>query len=240
MYNDFALIYDRFQEIDYDEFIEFYNKILGGGAMTIIDLGCGTGEITYRLAGRGHNVIGVDISEEMLTAAQDKALSTGANIMFIKGDMTEFVYGNGADAVISSLDCVNYLTDISEVKAAFECVYKSLNPGGVFIFDINSGYKLKNILGDNTFVYEDEDAYCVWDCAYFDEDKICSFDLNFFVRGSDGRFDRYYEYQEERAYSIEEITAALKSAGFKDIEVYSDLTMSPPNEKSERIFFAAQ
>ena len=101
MYNDFALIYDRFQEIDYDEFIEFYNKILGEGTMTIIDLGCGSGEITYRLAGRGHNVIGVDISEEMLTAAQDKALSTGGNIMFIKGDMTEFVYGSGRGYIVA-------------------------------------------------------------------------------------------------------------------------------------------
>lgn len=242
MYNDFALIYDRFQEIDYDSFIRFYESVFKDDSINkVIDLGCGTGEIGIRLAKSGYDVIGVDMSEEMLTAALDKSIDAGAadNIIFIHGDMTKFVYHGGADAVVSALDCVNYLTDRDDVISAFKCVYASLADGGVFIFDINSEYKLSRVLGDNTFVYDDDDAYCVWDCGYYPDEKICGFDLNFFIKAKDGSYTRYAEYQEERAYSIQEITEALTAAGFGSIEVFADLAFEPPADNSERIFFVA-
>lgn len=238
MYNDFALVYDRFQETDYDSFIEFYQKVLGDNVKTVLDLGCGSGEITLRLAKCGYDVIGVDISDDMLALAQDKAYSAGQDILFINSDMTEFVHPSGVDAVVSSLDCINYLTDYSDLVSAFSCVRESLNKNGVFIFDINSEYKLSHIFGNNTFVYEDKDAYCVWECEYFPEDRICGFDLNFFVRqGNNNLYDRYFEYQEERAYSIDEIKMALSEAGLNLLSVYADLEHKSPTDTSERLFF---
>lgn len=238
MYNDFALVYDRFQEIDYDSFIRFYQKMLGDNVKTVLDLGCGSGEITLRLAKCGYDVMGVDISDDMLALAQDKAYSSGRDIFFVNGDMTEFVHPSGVDAVVSSLDCINYLTDYNDVVSAFVCVYESLNKGGLFIFDINSEYKLSHILGDNTFVYEDEEAYCVWNCEYSPEERICGFDLNFFVRqGENNMYNRYFEYQEERAYSIDEIKAAICEAGLSLINVYADLSIEAPEDNAERLFF---
>lgn len=238
MYDDFARIYDRFQEIEYDKFVEFYEEIFGDGKpKTIIDLGCGSGNITIPLAKRGYKAAGIDISAEMLSLAQNKAFENNLDIMFLNQDMTCFEFSEKVDAVISSLDCINYLAEIKDVMRMFKSVYKALNAGGIFIFDINSEYKLKEILGNNTFVYEDDEAYCVWDCGYFPEDEIVSFDLNFFIKDKSGMYERYSEYQEERIYSIEELKSTAEECGFAEINVFSDLAFEQPREKSERIFF---
>lgn len=243
MYNDFAEIYDRFQEIDYDGFIDFYKNIFKENGVlpkNIIDLGCGSGEITLRLKKCGYDTVGIDISEDMLAIAQNKAIEQGADILFLNQDMTEFKYPEKVNAVISTLDCMNYLTEYEDLKRAFKCVSKVIADNGLFIFDINSEYKLSQILGNNTFVYEDNSAYCVWECGYFPEDKICSFDLNFFVKDSaepNAKYERYFEYQEERAYSIDEIKSALKEAGLSLLSVYADLEQKPPTDTSERLFF---
>ncbi len=243
MYNDFAKIYDRFQEIDYDEFVDFYKKIFAENNFypeTVIDLGCGSGEISLRMSKSGYKIVGVDISEDMLAIAQDKAFEQGSDILFLNQDMAEFEYPNKADAVISSLDCINYLTEYEDVEKTFKCVKQVLLDGGLFIFDINSEYKLSEILGNNTFIYEDDDAFCVWDCGYFPDDKICGFELNFFVKTAesrDGKYDRYFEYQEEHAYCIDEIKSALSEAGLNLLNIYADLKCETPIETSERIFF---
>lgn len=246
MYNDFAKVYDRFQEIDYDEFVDFYKNIFKENNLTpetIIDLGCGSGEISLRMAKCGYNTVGIDISEDMLAIAQDKAVEQKLDVLFLNQDMTEFEFPKKVGAVISTLDCINYLTDYEDLTQAFERVSEVLSDDGLFIFDINSEYKLSQILGDNTFVYEDDEAYCVWDCGYYPEDKICSFDLNFFVKESakqNAKYERYFEYQEECAYSINEIKSALDTAGLKLLNIFPDLEFAEPNEKSERLFFVCK
>ena len=243
MYNDFAKIYDRFQEIDYDEFVVFYKKIFEQNNLTpetVIDLGCGSGEISLRLAKSGYNTVGIDISEDMLAIAQDKAFEQGIKILFLNQDMTGFEYPEKADAVISTLDCINYLTEYEDMVRTFKCVNETLADNGLFIFDINSEYKLSRVLGNNTFVYEDDEAYCVWDCGYYPEDRICGFDLNFFVKEGkkqNSTYERYFEYQEERAYSADELKSALNTAGLKLLNIYADLEFIEPSEKSERLFF---
>ena len=173
----------------------------------------------------------------MLSIAQNKAFDNGVDITFLNQDMTEFSVLDKADAVISSLDCINYLPCLNDVKETFSCVYESLKPNGIFIFDINSEYKLSNILGNNTFVYQDDEAYCVWECGYFPEDKVTSFELNFFVKDNSGKYDRYFEYQEEKLYSLRELQSIAEEAGFKKTEVFSDLNFEKPKQNSERIFF---
>ena len=243
IYNDFSKIYDRFQEIDYDAFIDFYKALferIGFNPKTVVDLGCGSGAVTLRLKRAGYDVAGIDISPDMLAIAQNKADEENLDILFLNMDMCEFQLPEPVDCVISALDCVNYLESIADVRAAFEHVCSSLNPGGVFIFDINSEYKLTEILGNNTFVYEDDSAYCVWDCGYFPEDNVVSFDLNFFINDRDGGYSRYKEYQEETVYSIDEITSLLSECGFKNIEVYGNLYFEKPKPDTERIFFVAR
>ena len=146
MYNDFSLIYDRFQEIDYREFINFYKEVFNQNNYephSIIDLGCGSGEITVLLSKEGYEITGIDISSDMLSIAQNKAFDNGVDITFLNQDMTEFSVLDKADAVISSLDCINYLPCMNDVKETFSRVYESLKPNGIFIFDINSEYKLR-------------------------------------------------------------------------------------------------
>ncbi len=243
MYDDFAKIYDRFQEIDYSSFIDFYKAVfdkLNRKPRSIIDLGCGTGSVAVLLAREGYSVTGIDISSDMLAIAQNKAIENGADILFLNQSMTELAVPERVDCVISSLDCINYLTSLDEIKCVFSRVYDTLKPNGIFIFDINSEYKLSNILGNNTFVYEDDDAYCVWECGYFPQDGVTSFDLNFFIRDADKKYIRYSEYQEEFLYSIDELKEAAAVCGFGKISVYSDLTFNTPSEKTERIFFVLE
>ena len=165
------------------------------------------------LSKEGYEITGIDISSDMLSIAQNKAFDNGVDITFLNQDMTEFSVLDKADAVISSLDCINYLPCMNDVKETFSRVYESLKPNGIFIFDINSEYKLSNILGNNTFVYQDDEAYCVWECGYFPEDKVTSFELNFFVKDNSGKYDRYFEYQEEKLYSVRELQSIAEEAG---------------------------
>lgn len=242
MYNDFAKVYDRFQEIDYDEFVGFYKKIFdvfGILPKTILDLGCGSGEIMLRLLKEGYFVTGIDISEDMLTMAQEKLIDENQDALLLNMDMTDFSMPEKSDVIISSLDCINYLTEYENIVSAFKCVREALFDDGLFIFDINSEYKLKNVLGNNTFVYEDDDAFCVWDCAYFSDDRVCGFELNFFIK-EDELYKRYFEYQEERAYSVDEIRKALDKAGLEIMGLYADLTLDEPIDNSERLFFVCK
>ena len=243
MYGDFAKIYDRFQKTDYDEFIRFYGSVferLSFTPRTVVDLGCGSGAVTVPLARAGYEVTGIDISPDMLAIAQNKADKAGLDILFLNMDMRTFALPSPVDCVISALDCVNYLEGLDDAGAAFERVYDSLRDGGVFIFDINSEYKLSEILGNNTFVYEDDSAFCVWDCGYFPDDKVVSFELNFFIKEHQNGYKRYSEYQEETIFSVGELNEHLLERGFSEVSVFGDLTFDEPGPETERLFFVAR
>lgn len=240
MYADFAFIYDRFQDIDYTSFTEYYKllfKHFGISPKSIIDLGCGSGSVTIPLARQGYAMTGVDLSEDMLALAAQKAFEQGLNILFINGDMTEFTAAAYADAAVCALDGVNYLTNDGDLERLFCRVAEYLNKGGIFIFDLNSEYKMKNILDENSFVYDDDDAYCVWSNSYVEEDKICSFYIDFFIKSKNGLYRRGEEYQEERAFSPDEIKAAACAAGLELAGCFDDRTLNAPHEESERIFY---
>ena len=243
MYDDFAKIYDRFQKTDYNKFTEFYESVfdrLDVTPKTVVDLGCGSGAVTIPLARAGYEVTGIDISPDMLAVAQNKADEAGLDILFLNMDMRTFALPAPVDCVISALDCVNYLEGLEDAGAAFERVYDSLRDGGVFIFDINSEYKLSSILGNNTFVYEDDSAFCVWKCGYFPDDKVVSFELNFFIKEQNSGYTRYSEYQEETIFSAGELKELLFECGFSEVSVFADLTFDGPGPKTERLFFVAR
>ena len=240
MYERFAEVYDKFQEIDYRAFLDFYEQVFvrcGVQPELVLDLACGTGNITLAMAEEGYDMIGIDLSPQMLQIAMDKARAKDLDILFLQQDMTDFELYGTVDAVICALDGVNYIGKPKKLQRMFHWVRNYLNPGGIMIFDMNSGYKLKHLLADRSFVYEDEDAYCVWNNEYDDEKKMALFDLNLFIREKDGRYTRFDEEQKEYAYAIDQLREIAEKAGLKVEGVYGDLSFLPPEETAERIFF---
>lgn len=240
MYQDLAEVYDRLQEIDYQEFVDYYEKVFKRFNIApelVLDIGCGTGNITIPMAKRGYDMIGLDLSVEMLDIAREKAMAEGMEILFLNQDMTEFELYGTVGAMISALDSVNYLTEDGQLEKMLRLLHYYLDIGGIFIFDINTEYKFKSILDNHSFVYDQDDVYCVWNNQYDEDEKICYFDLNIFTQNGDGSYTRTDEYQQERAYRIEEIKNIIEKCGLELLGLYDNLSFDAPNEESERIFF---
>lgn len=239
----FSSVYDKLQDADYSAFFEYYKKVfskLGIKPKLICDLGCGTGSITIKMAEAGYDMIGIDLSCEMLDIARTKALDAGADILFLNQDMTDFELYGTVDVIISSLDSINYITEDGGLDRLFRLCENYLNPGGVLIFDINSEYKLKEILGNNTFVCEEDNIFYVWQNSFDEDKRICSFFLDFFTEEPGGTYRRFSEYQEERVYTKAEIKASAEKSGLKSVGCWSDFDFSPCEETSERLFFVFQ
>ena len=241
MYNKFAYLYDELiNDVDYKKWADYYFNIFkryGLKPELGLDLGCGTGNMTIELSKRGVDMTGVDISEDMLMVARAK--SENNNILYLNQDMTEFELYGTVSFIVSSLDCVNYITDKRDLLKAFKLVNNYLDPGGLFIFDINTDYKLEHILGNNTFILENENSFCVWQNEFDKKRKVCDFYLTFFNKNGE-HYTRFEEEHAERAYSIEEISYLLEKAGMKLLKVYDSLTFNSPKRDSERVFFVAQ
>ena len=241
MYNDFAYIYDKLiNDVDYKEWADYYFKIFqryGLSPKLGLDLGCGTGNLTVELASRGIEMTGVDISEDMLMVAREK--SEGMDILYLNQDMTEFELYGTVDFIVSSLDCINYITDKRDLQRVMKLANNYLEPGGLFIFDINTRYKLENVIGDNTFILEDDDCFCSWQNEYDKRRKLSDFYLTFFLKDGEN-YTRFDEHHTERAYGIEEIKSLIESSGMRLLKVYHDRSFENPKKNSERVFFVAQ
>ena len=241
MYNDFAYIYDKLiNDVDYKEWADYYFKIFqryGLSPKLGLDLGCGTGNLTVELANRGIEMTGVDLSEDMLMVAREK--SEGMNILYLNQDMTEFELYGTVDFIVSSLDCINYITDKRDLLKVMKLANNYLEPGGLFIFDINTRYKLENVIGDNTFILEDNDCFCSWQNEYDKKRKLSDFYLTFFLKDGES-YTRFEEHHTERAYDIEEIKALIENSGMRLLKVYNNLSFEYPKKNSERVFFVAQ
>lgn len=241
MYNDFAYIYDKLiNDVDYKEWADYYFKIFqryGLSPKLGLDLGCGTGNLTVELANRGIEMTGVDLSEDMLMVAREK--SEGLDILYLNQDMTEFELYGTVDFIVSSLDCINYITDKRDLLKVMKLANNYLEPGGLFIFDINTRYKLENVIGDNTFILEDDDCFCSWQNEFDKKRKQSDFYLTFFAKNGEN-YERFDEHHTERAYDIDEIKALIENAGMRLLKVYHDRSFENPKKNSERVFFVAQ
>jgi len=238
----FSAVYDKLQDIDYDSFAEYYKKVFEKFKKSpelVLDLGCGTGSITVKMSQMGYDMTGIDLSCEMLNVAREKAEKPGQDILFLNQHMTEFELYGTVDAIISSLDSVNYITEDGGVEQMLKLCNNYLNPGGLLIFDINSEYKLKNILGNNTFVYDEDGAYCVWHNFYDENERICDFELTVFEK-KDGVYRRFDEYQSERAYSVSEIKSFAEKSKLEILGIYNGLSFEKPTEDAERLVFVMQ
>ena len=240
-YTVLARSYDRLTaDVDYGrwaDYVERHFRKGGRPVRTVAELGCGTGSLTALLAGRGYRMTAVDLSPDMLAAAEQKC--RGMDVLFLCQDMSRLALLDRPDAVISCLDSVNYVTRPAALRRTFRRVYQALAPGGLFLFDIKTPEALEGADGQ-TYLDEDEDLFCVWRGEYSPKRRVCGYGLDLFVREADGSWSRSGEYHEEYAYTRQEAEDFLREAGFCRIKVYGDKTMSAPRDGAYRIFFAAR
>ncbi len=240
IYSGFAYIYDRLMsDIDYDEWADSFEKIFEKYSLKpklIAELACGTGNICNIMAERGYDIIGIDLSEDMLNVAVQNAKDANLDILYLNQDMREFELYGTVDVIICMLDSINYITDYEDLEKVFRLVNNYLNPGGLFIFDVNSQHKLENILGNNTFAVDEDDIFYIWENNYDKKSRICEFFLTFFVKYRE-RYKRIDEYHRERAYSFEEIENALNTVGLKLLEASEFPNFKVVSNISERILF---
>lgn len=243
MYNNFAYIYDKLMyDVNYSAWADYMEKIFHRYDLRpelVLDLGCGTGSLCIELAKRKYDMIGIDLSYDMLSCAREKSVQEEQNILFLNQDMTEFELYGTVDAILCLMDSVNYITKKNDIKKIFKLVRNYLNPGGLFIFDINTKYKLEQVLGSNVFYDVGDDITYIWQNRYNKNTGICEFDLTFFVKEG-AKYARYEELHEERAYSIDEIKEFIKGSELELLGVFNNLSFKPSLNNSERLFFVCR
>ena len=241
-YHNLAVSYDRLtNDVDYEATVDFYYDILkqeGLQPRTAVDLACGTGSVTAILAGKGLRTIGVDLSEEMLTVASQKSMELENQPMFLCQNLRDLYLPRAVDLAVCALDSLDYITDPADCKEAIRRVWKYLNPGGIFIFDVNTPEKLRAMDGQ-VFLDEDDDVYCVWRGEFDEETNICSYGMDLFQRKGN-LWERSFEEHCEYAYSADQLVGYLKDAGFTHIRVYGDRRLEAPAEGEQRIYIKAR
>lgn len=243
-YTSFARVYDTFMDnIPYEEWSEYLTGILkeyGVQDGLVLDLGCGTGNMTELLAAKGYDMIGVDNAEEMLEIAIEKREESGHDILYLLQDMREFeLYGTVA-AVVSICDSVNYITEPEDLLEVFRLVNNYLDPAGIFVFDFNTLYKYSQVIGDRTIAENREECSFIWDNYFYEEEGINEYELSLFIKEEDDLYRKYEETHYQKAYELEEMIRLVKESGMEFVAAYDAFTRELPNEKSERIYIVAR
>jgi SAM-dependent methyltransferase len=243
-YTSFAEVYDRFMDnIPYKDWCEYVIGLLNEYEIRdglILDLGCGTGSLTELLADRGYDMIGVDNSEDMLQIAMDKREKSGTDILYLMQDMREFELYGTVRAVLSICDCMNYILEYEDLVEVFRLVNNYLDPGGIFIFDLNTIYKYETLMGESTIAEDREECSFIWDNYYDKESKINEYDLSLFIKQEEDLYRKYTENHYQRAYSLEEIKMAINEAGMDFVAAFDAFTQNPVKDTSERIYIIAR
>ncbi|MBO5303255.1 MAG: class I SAM-dependent methyltransferase [Lachnospiraceae bacterium] len=242
-YSGFAEVYDLFMDnVPYEEWCTYVLKILHQQDIRdglVLDLGCGTGKMTRLLSKAGYDMIGVDISEEMLGIAREQE-EEDSSILYLNQDMREFELYGTVKAVVSICDSMNYITEEEDLLAVFKLVNNYLDPGGIFIFDLNTIYKYKEILGETTICENREEGSFIWDNYYDEEEQINEYDLTLFIKEEDGRYVKYEETHYQRGYALEVIKSLLEEAGLEFVACFGEGSFEAPVEESERVYFVAK
>lgn len=261
-YTDFAMVYDTFMdETPYEQWCEFLMELFRKyGAQkddtrqensavmdnlrqernTVLDLGCGTGTLTELLARRGYDMIGVDLSEEMLRIAVDKREKSGLDILYLCQDMRELELYGTVGAAVSVCDSVNYLLEEDDVVQTFRLVNNYLYPEGLFIFDFNTIYKYAEVIGDTTIAEDREECSFIWENTYYEEKRINEYDLSIFVREEGDRYRKFQETHLQRGYSLKEMRGMVEAAGLLFVDAIDADTHGEPGQESERIYIVAR
>lgn len=242
-YESLAAQYDGLTyDVDYGAMLDFIESILREKSktpQTALDLACGTGSLSVLLAQRGYQVIGADLSQDMLTVAYDKAMELPDNPpYFICQPMQKLRLPQPVELVVCCLDSINYLTKPADCQETFHRVHRCLTPGGIFVFDINSEEKLRGLDGQ-VFLDENDDVYCVWRTEFSQEERLCYYGMDIFTHHGTN-WERSFEEHREYAYSVDQLTDFLREAGFVNIRAYADRQLMPPRTGEQRIYFSAE
>lgn len=271
-YTGFAEVYDLFMDnVPYEEWSHYLISLLqeyGVSEGLVLELGCGTGKMTRLLAQEGYDMIGVDSSEEMLQVAREKewavdgfeAAEIGkerwaadesepvgmgrkqSDILYLLQDMREFELYGTVKAVVCVCDSLNYILEEEELLTVFSLVNNYLDPGGIFIFDMNTLYKYREILGESTICENREEGSFIWENFYDDKEQINQYDLTLFVREQEEQ-DLYRKYEEthfQRGYELQKVRSLLEQSGMEFVAMYDAFTREPVKEQSERIYVIAR
>lgn len=241
-YQAFAAFYDELMEdARYSERCVYLLELLerhGHPAGLTLDLACGTGSLTIELAKRGIDVYGADGSVDMLSEAMQKSMEEGLQLLFLNQRMEELDLYGTIDTCFCTLDSLNHITDIEVLRRAFDRVGLFMNPDGLFVFDVNTVYKHREVLGNNAFILENERVFFAWQNTLTDDNTV-AIDLDFFEEDN-GVYNRYSESFCERAYTDGELSMLLEEAGFAVEAVYGDMTFEPPALDEQRSVYVAR
>ena len=243
MYQAFAELYDELMnDVDYESWADYYVRLLsvyGIREGKICECACGTGSLTIPLFRRGFQMTGVDVSQEMLWQAAQKTRKKGIAIPYVRQDMRALNLHRPMDAVIATCDGVNYLLTEEDLLSFCHAARKAIRPGGAFIFDVSTPYKLKNILCSGMLGEDREDITYIWQNTWHEKRQTVELDLTFFVRDSDGRYRRIDERQHQRAWDQKTLKEALWRAGFRAVSLYGDYSIQAASDENQRWHVAA-
>ncbi len=244
IYNSFADVYDLFMDnIPYDDWVIFIEKIwekYNLDPKLICEIGCGTGNITQRLANKSYDMIGIDLSEDMLMVARDKNYDNETDIIYLMQDMRKFELFGTVDCILSICDSLNYIKSENDLLKVFKLVDNYLDPNGLFIFDLNTKHKFKNNYGNNTFTDSNEKGTYIWENSYNEENSINTYDITFFLKDEEEDvYYKYEEYHEEKAYDIEVVKKLLEEAGLKVEGVFGENFVEYTDEL-DRVYIVAR
>lgn len=241
-YEKLAPFYDRLNtEVDYSVWSKYFTRKLQEYGVTpgdlVLDLGCGTGNLTLPLLKEGYDMIGVDISPEMLSAARDKCADEGYFPLLLCQDMTEFELYGTVKAALCCLDSFNYLTEDGDLEKTFRLLHNYVEPSGLLFFDLNTPRKFEEVYGDQCYVLEDDGVFCGWENDYDPSTRLCTFRLTFFEKQKNGLWKRTSEVQTERCYSTEFVRQTLERCGFEILSHLGDLNGKPADESDHRHYY---
>ncbi|HOO27701.1 MAG TPA: class I SAM-dependent methyltransferase [Lachnospiraceae bacterium] len=244
-YTGFAGVYDRFMDnVPYEKWCGYVTGLLKENKITdglLLELGCGTGTLTELLAKQGYDMIGIDNSEDMLSIAMDKKAESGQEILYLLQDMREFELYGTVRAVISICDSMNYITEAEDLLQVFCLVNNYLDPGGLFLFDLNTVYKYRELLADHIFAENREDCSFIWENEFDEETMLNEYLLTLFIREKEKNcYQKFDEVHYQRAYELAQIRELLNESGLRFMAAYEAFTKDPVRNDSERIYVLAK
>ena len=242
-YHKFAYLYDQLmQEAPYDEWVSLIMTILNQNGITkgtLLDVGCGTGNIAIPLSKKGYSVTGVDLSEEMLFVAAEKVNAENVNLPLFQQDMRTLEGLGMFDAIVSLCDTLNYLESEEDVQNTFQSLYDHLREKGILIFDVHSTYKINHVFSNQTYAYSGEELAYIWECYNGEHPNSIEHELSFFIQNEKKHYERYDELHKQRTFPVAFYTSMLEKAGFDLLSVTGDFSTKSLEENSERWFFVA-
>lgn len=238
-YTEFAAVYDELMtDIPYDAYVDILDEAAGGiDGKRVLDIGCGTGLLSVKLAKRGAQVTGIDLSGEMLAVAEQRAGALSLPVQFIEQPMQQLTGFTNFDLAVIAIDSLNYIADKEDVEATFRHIYVSLAVGGVLIFDVHSTFKTDVIFMEGPFTFDDGRISYIWETEEGEQPHSVDSELAFFIQQANGLYSRFDEVHSQRTFEVHDYVEMLMEAGFSVERIFADWEDEPPHEESERIFF---